>query len=234
MNTILTKVWLLALPLLAVALLLSACVGAGGGQQDDESAGGGEKGKTEKTSWMMAGMNHDQIDHGEMGMGSEDMARQMVMENGKYSDRRFIDAMVPHHQGAIAMAKVALKNAEHEEIKQLSSNIISSQRAEIEELKAIKKEEFGRSQVPMEMSPQQMRGMGMMMVPEQLAHSEPFDKEFIDAMIPHHQSAIEMANVALENTSNPRIRELANNIVDAQKREIEQMKQWRQQWYPEG
>ncbi len=60
------------------------------------------------------------------------------------------------------------------------------------------------------------------------------DRGFIDTMIPHHQSAIDMANVALKNTNNPRIRELATNIVDAQKREIEQMKQWRQQWYPEG
>ena len=67
------------------------------------------------------------------------MAKQMVMENGKYSDRAFIDAMVPHHQGAIAMAEVALKNAEHEEIKELSRNIISSQQSEIEELKSIKR-----------------------------------------------------------------------------------------------
>jgi uncharacterized protein (DUF305 family) len=49
-------------------------------------------------------------------MGSGGMAKQMVMENGKYSDKAFIDAMVPHHQGAIAMAEVALKNAEHQEI----------------------------------------------------------------------------------------------------------------------
>jgi uncharacterized protein (DUF305 family) len=168
-----------------------------------------------------------------MGMGSSGMAKQMVMENGRYSDERFIDAMVPHHQGAIAMAEVALDNAEHQEIKELSRNIISSQQAEIEELKAIKKEEFGTSNVPMEMSQEQMRGMGMMMDPQQLANREPFDKAFIDAMIPHHQSAIEMSRVALENSDNPRIKELAENIISAQQEEIEQMKQWRQQWYSE-
>jgi Domain of unknown function (DUF305) len=40
----------------------------------------------------------------------------MLMENGEYSDERFIDAMVPHHQGAIEMAQVALEDAEHPEI----------------------------------------------------------------------------------------------------------------------
>jgi uncharacterized protein (DUF305 family) len=215
------KGWLPAL-LLAVAFILAGCGGAGGGQQGSGSGGG------------MTGMDHSNMDHGSMGMGSGEMARQMVMENGKYSDERFIDAMVPHHQGAIEMAKVALKHAEHEEIKELSHNIISSQQAEIEELKSIKKEEFGTSQVPMEMSQEQMRGMGMMMDPQQLANQKPFDEAFIDAMIPHHRSAIEMAQVALENSDNPKIKELAQNIISAQQREIEQMTQWRQQWYPEG
>jgi uncharacterized protein (DUF305 family) len=86
----------------------------------------------------------------------------------------------------------------------------------------------------MEMSPQQMRGMGMMMNPQRLAKQEPFDEAFIDDMIPHHQSAIEMAKVANENSVNPRIKELAGSIMSAQKREIEQMKRWREQWYPEG
>jgi uncharacterized protein (DUF305 family) len=53
----------------------------------------------------------------------------------------------------------------------------------------------------------------------------------MDAMIPHHQSAIEMAQVAQEESKIPVIRQLAEDIVEAQKREIEQMKQWRKQWY---
>jgi uncharacterized protein (DUF305 family) len=218
LKTFLKKTWLLAL-LLAVALILAACGGAGGGQQGSGSGG-------------MAGMDHSQMGHGSMGMGSKGMARQMVMENGKYSDRRFIDAMVPHHQGAIAMAEIALKNAQHEEIIQLSRKIISSQQAEIEELKSIKQEEFGTSNVPMELNQEQMRSMGMMMDPQQLANKEPCDKAFIDAMIPHHRSATEMAEVASEKSENARIKELAGDVINAQKREIEQMKQWRKEWYP--
>jgi uncharacterized protein (DUF305 family) len=215
----------LALPalLLAAALILASCGSTGGSTQKEDQGGGNRDG----SSGGMAGMDHGQMGHGSMASG-------MVMENGRYSDERFIDAMVPHHQGAIAMAEVALKNAEHEDIIELSRNIISTQQAEIEQLKSIKQEEFGTSQVPMEMSQEQLRGMGVMMDPQELANREPFDKAFIDAMIPHHQSAIEMARVALENSDNPKIKELAENIVGAQQKEIEQMKQWREEWYPGG
>jgi uncharacterized protein (DUF305 family) len=173
----------------------------------------------------MAGMKG--MDHGSGGMASG-----MMTKNGKYSDERFIDAMVPHHEGAVDMAQVALKNAEHPEIEQLAKNIITTQRAEIEKLKFIKKQEFGNSRVPTRMGMDQMKSMGMMTDPHSLAHKNPFDKAFIASMIPHHQSAIEMAEVALDKSNKPKIKELAANIVTAQKREISQMKQWCNQWYP--
>ena len=74
--------------------------------------------------------------------------------------------------------------------------------------------------------------MGMV-DPEELAGQRPFDLAFIDAMIPHHKSAIEMARVALDQSDNGEIRSLARNIVDSQKQEISQMQQWREEWYPE-
>jgi uncharacterized protein (DUF305 family) len=211
--------------LLAAALLLASC-GGSGGSGAAQQGGNGSGGSQEQRDGGMEGM-----DHGDMGAGG--MARQMVMEDGRYSDKRFIDAMVPHHQGAIEMARVALENAEHQEIKQLSQNIISTQQAEIEELKRIKQREFGTSEVPMKMSAEEMEAMGMT-DPEELANKDPFDKAFIDAIIPHHESAIEMAQVVLEESENPEIREIASAIVDAQNREIAQMKEWREEWYPEG
>lgn len=210
---------------LAVALMLASCGGAGGSAQN---TGGGNGQQGDQRPPKTAGMDHSQMGHGSGGMASG-----MLMQNGEYSDERFIDAMVPHHQGAIEMAQVALENAEHDEIMQLSKNIVSTQQAEIEELKSIKKKEFGTSQVPMEMNQEQMQNMGMMADPQQLANRDPFDKAFIDAMIPHHQSAIEMATVARKESTIPEIKQLADNIASAQQREIEQMKQWREQWYPQ-
>jgi uncharacterized protein (DUF305 family) len=231
LKTLLTKARPLAL-LLAVALLLAACGSAGGGQQGSGSTGDGEQGTGKKTGGM-AGMDHSNMDHGSMGMGSGGMAREMVMENGKYSDKAFIDAMVPHHEGAVDMAEVALNNAENEQIKQLAEDIVSAQEAEIEKLKSIKQQEFGTSEVPMEMSAQGMKAMGMT-DPEELVNKDPFDKAFIDAMIPHHRSAIEMASVALRESDNAQIKEIARAIVDAQETEIAQMQRWREQWFPEG
>jgi uncharacterized protein (DUF305 family) len=230
LKTLLRKVWPLAL-FLAVAFMLAACGSAGGGQQGSGSAGDGGQGTGKKTGGM-AGMDHSNMDHGSMGMGSGGMARDMVMENGRYSEERFIDAMVPHHEGAVDMAEVALKNAEHKEVRQLAEDIVSAQEAEIEELKAIKQQEFGTSEVPMEMGAEEMEAMGMTK-PDALANKDPFDKAFIEAMIPHHRSAISMAQVALAESDNSKIREIARNIVGAQKREIAQMQEWRREWYPE-
>jgi uncharacterized protein (DUF305 family) len=133
LKTLLTKAWLLAL-VLAAAFILTACGGAGGGQQGSGSGGDGEP-DTAENGGGMAGMDHEQMGHGSMGMGCGGMARQMVMENGKYSDERFIDAMIPHHQSAIEMAKVAYEKSENPRIKKLAENIVSAQQAEIEQMK---------------------------------------------------------------------------------------------------
>jgi uncharacterized protein (DUF305 family) len=240
------SLWLPA-PLLAVALILASCGGggeAGGGAQGaPENSGGmagmdhdnmdhgGDAAETTAAADGMAGMDHGSMDHG--SMNAEEMARQMLTENGEYSDEAFIDSMVPHHQGAIDMAEVALQNAEHEEVRQLSEEILSTQEAEIEELKAIKEREFGSSEVPMEMSEEDMQMMGMT-DPEQLAQAKPFDRVFIEAMTAHHESAVAMANVALEESEDPQVRRIARSIADAQRREISRMAQWREEWYPQG
>jgi uncharacterized protein (DUF305 family) len=123
-----TSFGLLAL-LFAVAVALVSCGGANAGSEEQES---GEQGSEESADAGQQGMDHESMGYG--GTGSEGMmaASEMLMENGEYSDERFIDAMVPHHQGAIAMAEVALENAEHPELLQLAENVISTQHAEIE------------------------------------------------------------------------------------------------------
>ncbi len=220
----------LAVLLSAVALTVAACGGMGGGAGDMDHGATGKDGAAENGDESgMKGMERSGMERDSGGA-----APGVLIENGRYSDERFIDAMVPHHRGAVEMAEVALENAEHEKIRQLVKDIVSTQKAEIEVLKRIKQEEFGTSRVPVDIEPGQMEGMGMKEDPRSLADEEPFDEAFIGAMIPHHRSAIQMANVALDRSDNPRIEELAGEIVETQEREISQMQTWRENWYPEG
>lgn len=59
-----------------------------------------------------------------------------------------------------------------------------------------------------------------------------YDLRFIDSMIFHHQGAVNMAEEVLQKSQRPEMKQLAQNIITAQKQEIEQMKQWRKNWYP--
>lgn len=64
------------------------------------------------------------------------------------------------------------------------------------------------------------------------AASAPFDRAFIDAMVPHHLSAIDMAQAARDaGLHKPVLVGIANDIVTSQQREIDEMQQWRKQWY---
>jgi len=221
--------------LLAIALVLASCGGSAGSSGGDQDGGmqgmdhGKSGGKTAHKG-KSTGKGMASMDHGEMGSGNMSaMSRKMVMPNGKYSDAAFVDAMVPHHEGAVEMAQVALKNAEHAKTRRLAQNIIDSQRAEIKKLNGIRENLNGPV---MKMSGEDMSMMGMMKDPQQLADEDPFDRAFIDNMIPHHESAIAMAEVALQKSKNPEIKGIAGDIVSAQKREIEEMKRWRKEWYP--
>lgn len=57
------------------------------------------------------------------------------------------------------------------------------------------------------------------------------EQAFLEQMVPHHESAVEMAQMALEKSNRPQVRQLAQEIVDAQEGEISQMKTWYQAWY---
>lgn len=57
------------------------------------------------------------------------------------------------------------------------------------------------------------------------------DKAFLDAMIVHHQGAIEMSKVLVANTKHPEMQKLGNDIIEAQTKEIQMMQTWRTSWF---
>lgn len=166
--------------------------------------------------------------------------------SGSDIDRAFIDMMVPHHQSAVEMARVALERAEHEELIGLAEEVIAAQETEIAQMRQWRLAWFGSDQTPpMEAMPVlpgvEMPGMGHGMGTmdmtediEMLRSAEPFDASFIEVMVDHHRSAIEAAQVVLAQTQRDEIRNLAEDIISSQQAEIEQLEAWLAEWYPGG
>jgi uncharacterized protein (DUF305 family) len=89
----------------------------------------------------MAGMNMDV--KGDKGPSSMAFAHaNMMMHEGMAitytgdADIDFVKGMIPHHQGAIEMAKIGLKFGKDPEVKKLAEGIIKAQEAEIAEMQA--------------------------------------------------------------------------------------------------
>lgn len=58
-----------------------------------------------------------------------------------------------------------------------------------------------------------------------------FDRAFLSEMIVHHQGAVEMAQAALKNSNRPELIKLANDIMTAQRKEIQMMQEWQNTWF---
>lgn len=153
-------------------------------------------------------------------------------------DKHFIEQMIPHHEGAIDMANLALEKAKRPEIKTLATAIIGAQSTEIGDMNNWYKEWFG-NEVPLVNAGMMGGGMmsqsGMHMGGGEdmtaLLNATDFDKAFIEQMIPHHQLAIMMANMLQSATDRPEMQQLAKNIIESQSKEIKEMQVWYQTWY---
>ena len=76
------------------------------------------------------------------GMGHMEDAMEMLATADPF-DRAFVDEMVAHHLGAIAMAEAALEGAEDAEVRDLAESIISAQQDEVGRMSAFREEEYG-------------------------------------------------------------------------------------------
>ena len=152
----------------------------------------------------------------------------------KEVEEAFLTGMVHHHESALAMAKIAKERANAPFIKALADDISSTQEREIEEMRTIYRRLTG-GQLEPDPTAHEALGLsaeeaGMTHGPEtnkMLRKADPFDRAFVDDMVPHHSGAVKMAEVVLKETSDTELRKLAEAIVSAQEREIEEMNAFR-------
>lgn len=155
-------------------------------------------------------------------------------------DLRFLDGMILHHQGAVTMAEAVLQNSSRSELKQLAEAIITAQKAEIAQMQQWRADWYPKAGADPMMYHAEM-GHSMEMPPEMQAAMQmssdlgqgdgEFDLRFIDGMIPHHEGALVMAEQVLQNSDRPELQQLAQAILETQQAEIDQMQQWKQEWY---
>ncbi|WP_316770245.1 DUF305 domain-containing protein [Pedobacter frigiditerrae] len=193
--------------LAAMAITISACNQA---KKTDEKIDHSLPHKSSKTgSVMMEAMDES----------------MMAMHKAKQTDNAdydFAAMMIPHHEGAIKMAEAVVKEGKSKALIDFSNKVIVAQQKEITMLKdflktasqepikeaATFKKALDASMVPM------MEGMG------QVKLTNDIDKDFVALMIPHHQSAVDMAKAYLPFANNAQIKAIAEQILKAQEEEI--------------
>ena len=149
----------------------------------------------------------------------------MTTDASKPFDAQFIDSMIVHHQGAVAMANELLKETDRPELKTFAEAIISAQTKEIADMQSWRKSWYSDLA--------DTGGMAMAMGDMKLSsdESKPYDQRFLEAMISHHQGAVEMAKMAQHMAEHSEIKTLADAIITAQNAEIEQMESWLKEWF---
>lgn len=152
------------------------------------------------------------------------------------ADTSFLESMIPHHAQAVEMAEmVADRTAHPDELTGLADTIISTQQAEIDRMNGLLTQAGAETVDPDADHGMEMEMSGGMMAPEEMEQlasldGDAFDLRFLEMMTAHHRGAIEQAQDVLDQGVSPEVADLAQEIIDAQEAEIEQMQAWQEEW----
>ena len=167
------------------------------------------------------------------GCGGDDESEraggeQPTVTSGKVPfDRAFIDAMVPHHEAAIEIAREAKQaGLRNPELVKIADNIVATQQAEIGQMLEWREQWFGSTEREPEASALEVLGLspaeaGMEHSATSVATADNVDQAFAGSMIGHHTGAIRMAEIAKEKADHDELKTLASDIFTAQQHEID-------------
>ncbi len=185
------------------------------------------------------GMNHGGMIHDGMKKGGMMNHNMDVGPADANYDLRFLDSMIPHHQGALVMAQEVLEKSKRPELIKLAKGIITDQKKEIAQMQQWRKQWYPKaSATPIMWHAAMNHEMAMtaehkqsMMMSMSLGKADAgFDVRFLDAMIPHHKGAVTMGQDLLLKSKRPQMQKLARDIIKSQQAEIDMMTQWQKEW----
>ena len=157
--------------------------------------------------------------HGNMDMDSESGSATLSMQDN-YSDKIFLSMMIPHHSGAVAMCNEVLKNGKDPQVKAWAEEMNKAQQGEIVIMLKWLEDLGGKDKAAWDKMSEEMQAMH-----EHAMSADP-DMNFVLMMIPHHAMALEMACPALLQSNDPKIVDLAKDIIVHQTEEIRAMRNW--------
>ena len=178
------------------------------------------------------------MDHSAHSMhqgGSEiiDLMHQPMMEQPFQKtaniDSDFLFNMIPHHKGAILSSQKLLETTKNERLIELANNIITEQNKEVTEFDALIKELNAKNTDYSGIDTEAIGNEMQLIMDKMMADMSAIeitgdnDIDFLKGMIPHHQAAIDVSKKILEYTKDDKIKEIANRIIKAQEKEIEDM-----------
>ncbi len=162
----------------------------------------------------------DSDSSGHSGMHSSDSSKSGYSGD----DIMFAQMMIPHHQQAVDMSDIALKNSKNPQVLKLAEEIKAAQAPEISQMKS-----WLTSARQSLMGDHGMSMDGMLsddeIVQLRQATGIAFDKLFLTGMIAHHEGALSMVSM-IEDSENEEAKTLAQNIKVSQSAEIDLMKRY--------
>ncbi|MGW4826718.1 DUF305 domain-containing protein [Amycolatopsis japonica] len=141
------------------------------------------------------------------------------------ADVTFAQGMIPHHEQALAMAKLVDGRTRNAKVVDLAARIQKAQDPEIQQLNGLLKgwgvapsgEHSGHGPAAGMMTEDDLAKLGK-------AKDAAFDKQWLEMMVKDHEGALEMAKTALQQGSNAEVKALAQKVIDGQQAEITEMR----------
>ncbi|HKU38777.1 MAG TPA: DUF305 domain-containing protein [Polyangiales bacterium] len=148
----------------------------------------------------------------------------MTMLQGAELDAMFLTEMIAHHASALPVAHRSLATLRNAELKSLARGMVSMQATEIGELQAWR-ERLGVKGAGEDLAQGQADRADMGMTGDRRIPLTPAnDADFIAFFLPHHQMAVQMAQMQMMHGASAEIRSMAERMRDAQTAEIQQMR----------